>query len=167
MKFLVFLLFLSISIESFGARSKRVHCKKMQLPLKACYLEYKEMTLRFSKDKIIYNDGVRHTLHEFPMPDSPDWKSISIYNVGKRTFLELKLWTAPKTLAKVQDLQWIIIEIGKGLFKQHLSKSVQKKRISTIKGQPANISDPMIYHKLKALPSGKVRWYVGRESKII
>ncbi|MEZ4872909.1 MAG: hypothetical protein R2827_11885 [Bdellovibrionales bacterium] len=122
--------------------------------------------MKFSAEKIILDDSVRHSIFDFPHPDNVGWNSLEIQNINERTLLIIKVWNKNEAAADVQSLRWVVYEVLPSQIKLVTDRVIQKRRSTKINGVADFINDPMIEHSInKDKKTGQLMWTAGRHSQ--
>ena len=111
---------LAISQPGFAAPTKKKNvkasakpkCPADHLKAKTCSLEALGLRVQVTESKISIFDGVWRELEDFPYPgEDRQWHEVALRKIGKRDFLEIKLWDKPQGEVGIQSLLWFGYEI--------------------------------------------------------
>ncbi len=116
---LFFLLIFSASVHGAASNKTKAKSKKAtakcptdHLEAKTCSLEAFGLRVQVTESKISIFDGTWRALEDFPYPgEAREWEEVGLKKIGKRNFLEIKLWDEPQGEVGIQSLLWFGYEI--------------------------------------------------------
>lgn len=151
-------------------RDSKAACTPRELKRKDCKLTAKKLKVGLFQDKWRFDDGKWLANQNLPVVgDGVQWQKVTLRQLGTRYVVEMWVWSEPQGETKVQDLNWIVMEVGNFSKAVGVQQVVQRRRLlpprqvaSTSKGQARYQLDPLEPHGL-VLSQGKILWRAGRD----
>lgn len=153
-------------------RNSKTVCLARELKRKDCGLRLKKLKVGLFHDKWRFDDGKWLANQNIPVTgDHVEWKKAELKRVGSRWIVEMWIWGEPEGEARVQALNWLVLEIGDFSNTPRLQRVVQRRRVlpdrkiasgSATKKRLRFQFDPLEKHGL-VLNRGKILWRLGRE----
>ena len=135
-------------------------CLSKELSLQNCYLKFQKNKIHLGKEKILFTDGVWRSIYDMPYKgEHTEWEKANVRTLGKRIFLEVKIWAQEESQLGIQSLYWSVYEIQEERLSLKLSEVIQKRRP---RENQKPILDPMEPYGLK-LKGHKVVWWVNHQ----
>lgn len=181
---IAFWLITSLSFSAVGKTLKgtsktSAKCNAKSLKAQDCLLKAGTFEINLLSAAVAWNDGTWRTVEAMPLKgEGIEWDKISFEVKEGWPILQLWLWDSGVGEAKVQSLNWYVVDLADRKMKVLAQGVVRKRRLRKADVDASGVEDPKVKkpgfilekteeHHWKLLNAKRAEWRIGTDKKII